>query len=363
MTSTAPRFAFLALGEAHQLFHILGPAAALARNGHDVTFLVSSVWHERIVAQYAPHSGLTIERLRTLPQRDASISATPSRLSTLVLNAHRFAGFEVLVTPERSSTLLKRLGLFRGKLAHIPHGAGDREAGYDPRIRYFDLVFVAGEKDRRRMIARGLVREDACIVAGYAKFDLIKDPPPRFFDNDNPVVLYNPHFDARLSSWPAMGPDLVSAFEMEESCNFIVAPHIRMRGTLRESFDALAARNTKTHIRFDSGSLHSVNMDYTRSAALYLGDVSSQVYEFIRTPKPCVFLNPRGVAWRNDEHYAHWHFGPVATTVGEAMSLMRSGLNAPGDFTSAQREGLREAIVQSSATASEEIAAVLSNVR
>ena len=39
-------------------------------------------------------------------------------------------------------------------------------------------------------------------------------------------------------------------------------------------------------------------MAYTQRADIYLGDVSSQVYEFLLNPRPCVFLNPRRFDWR-----------------------------------------------------------------
>ena len=41
------------------------------------------------------------------------------------------------------------------------------------------------------------------------------------------------------------------------------------------------------NLRFDPGSPASTDMTYTRAADIYLGDVSSQVYEFIAEPRPC----------------------------------------------------------------------------
>ena len=37
------------------------------------------------------------------------------------------------------------------------------------------------------------------------------------------------------------------------------------------------------------------------SADVYLGDVSSQVYEFIYKPRPCLFLNSNEIEWTNDQ--------------------------------------------------------------
>lgn len=243
-------------------------------------------------------------------------------------------------------------------LAHIPHGAGDRAAGYDKRIRYFDCVIVAGEKDQERMIARRLVMPEACVASGYAKFDVLKNTPP-FFDNDKPVVLYNPHFDKRLSSWPRMGEALFEHFAIDDSFNYIIAPHIRMRGAMRRSFERLAALNTSDHIRFDGGSVHSINMDYTRAASIYLGDVSSQVYEFIWTPRPCVFLNGRGLDWRGDEHFTHWRLGDVAGNAEEAMAFLKSAHDRHEFYRQQQEELFSNSIARSDQPASPRIAGAL----
>jgi hypothetical protein len=67
----------------------------------------------------------------------------------------------------------------------------------------------------------------------------------------------------------------------------------------------------------DTGSAASLDMTYTDAADIYLGDASSQVYEFIRRPRPCFFLNPRGLAWQGDPDFAHWRAGTVLTSVDE----------------------------------------------
>src|SRR3546814_2965461 len=63
-------------------------------------------------------------------------------------------------------------------------------------------------------------------------------------------------------------------------------------------------------MHIDLGSERSIDMSYTGSADLYLGDVSSQVAEYLYRPRPCVFLNAQGVD-RSEEH------------TSELQSLMR----------------------------------------
>ncbi len=64
-------------------------------------------------------------------------------------------------------------------------------------------------------------------------------------------------------------------------------------------------------------------MTYTTAANLYLGDVSSQVYEFLYQPRPCLFLNSHGVAWQGNPDYEHWNAGPVI----DRPELLADGLS------------------------------------
>src|SRR3546814_20932877 len=64
-------------------------------------------------------------------------------------------------------------------------------------------------------------------------------------------------------------------------------------------------------------------MSYTNSADIYLGDISSQVYEFIRQPKPCLFFNLDRIAWREHGGFAHWHLGQVVERLTDLPSSLR----------------------------------------
>jgi CDP-glycerol glycerophosphotransferase (TagB/SpsB family) len=77
-------------------------------------------------------------------------------------------------------------------------------------------------------------------------------------------------------------------------------------------------------------------MTYTQAADLYLGDVSSQVYEFLYRPRPCVFLNPGHVAWQQDANYLFWDCGPVVEKIAELDAALAHAFSAHGDYLSAQ---------------------------
>lgn len=356
---TAPGVLVIAIGEAHQLLHVLGPARQLLRSGIKVSVLVSTSWHEQLIALHAPELSAAVRRA-PLFYNDRPLHQNPPRLPNLLLSVSLVKQFGAILTPERTSTILKKLlGTRCPKLFHILHGAGDRAKGYEDRIRLFDHVFVAGQKDRDAFIGYGLATAETCHVIGYCKFDVLPAAAPRFFENDRPVVLYNPHFDPGLSSWMKLGPQLVEAFSAMPEFNFIIAPHLRLRGAGRRLFDRLAAACTAQNLRFDGGSVHSVNMDYTRAADIYAGDVSSQVYEFLQTPRPCVFLNAHGVSWQDSPFYRHWKFGDVAGTPEEALSMIRSAPSRHERFSSVQAAGFAAAIAPADQPPSAQAAALV----
>ena len=56
-------------------------------------------------------------------------------------------------------------------------------------------------------------------------------------------------------------------------------------------------------------------MTYTKAADLYIGDVSSQVCEYLFQPKPCIFLNSHHIDWKDNPYYSHWELGLVIEDV------------------------------------------------
>ena len=61
-------------------------------------------------------------------------------------------------------------------------------------------------------------------------------------------------------------------------------------------------------------------MGDTLASNIYLGDVSSQIWEFLMNPRPCVFANTHKVAWDKDPNYLHWHTGLMFDITEEPSS-------------------------------------------
>jgi hypothetical protein len=342
-----PQVCFLFIAQRHQMLHGVSLAVELARSGHvDVQVAAVTRGHFELLERLVGALGgarLTCHRLwpeAALPFRRRSI---PPKAAALTLNLPLLRRFDVIVTPERTSLMLKSMGLRRPLFVHTDHGAGDRAVGYEPRIAQFDLVLLAGAKQKERMRAAGLIREGGYAVVGYPKFELVDRlaaPTPMLFAEHRPVVLYNPHFAREFSSWARFGLDVLEQFAASPDYNLVFAPHVRMfdgaPAHLRAAAEQFADR---PNIHVDLGSERSFDMTYTRMADVYLGDVSSQVYEFLRTPRPCLFLDAHQTAWRGDENYAHWAFGPVTTDPRDVVLAVDGARASHPAFAAAQVQG------------------------
>lgn len=253
-----------------------------------------------------------------------------------------FKTLDTLVVSEKTSLALKtRYRLKDLRIVHTRHGAGDRAIGFDPASRGFDHVLCSGAKIKRRLVEEVGLAPPRVSIVGYPKFDLHArargEAHLPFETGGRTVVLYNPHPSPKLSSWFRHGGEVLRFFAQRDDYFLIFAPHVMLferpwvvtispPGVARPgAISQEVARAPNIHV--DLGSAASSDMSYTNAADLYLGDVSSQLYEFLYTPRPCLFLNSHGVNWRHDPNYAHWHAGPVIaspTELEKGLALARA---------------------------------------
>ncbi len=318
----------------HQVAHSLPIAIALAQWA-DAEVIVATT-NPRLAAEVrrlgGPAIGQSVEHvelaLNTVGSKilAASLDALLPAAKLLVYsdNLDFFRSLDVLVVAEKTSLILKsRHGLKDLKIVHTRHGAGDRAIGFDKVSADFDHVLVSGPKIRDRLIAEAQVAPSKISMVGYPKFDVAGQGANvhPLIEDGRPVVLYNPHLSPHLSSWYEIGRQVLDWFVEHDDYHLIFAPHVMLfersfvvtidklridrPGRIEERY--LRAPN----IHIDLGSRASTTMAYTRRADIYLGDVSSQIYEFLLNPRPCVFLNPHRLSWRGDPSFAHWRNGPV----------------------------------------------------
>jgi len=339
--------AFLAISQAHQFLHWLPAALRLAKEPDvRVTVLVSSQAGLDFIRQYDPDNHLRLEKLWAPSVRPHGLFDPPLRLPVLLLNASTISRYSTIVTTETTSSLLRRLPRFRSSMIHLKHGAGDREGGYNPKHARFDLTLVNGPKDKQRLIERGLGNNANIKVVGYGKFELVRPHTDDLFSSDAPIALYNPHFDKKVGSWARHGAEVVKAMESIDGWNFVVAPHVKSR-------DGASIRSGASNILIDRGSIRSIDMTYTQAADVYIGDASSQVYEFIRTPRPCIFLNLDQVDWKSNANYSHWHLGQVIESLEQLPAALANAMKLQPQYEEAQRKMSAASIDDSAGLASQ----------
>jgi hypothetical protein len=348
------RILFLFIGEPHQIFHALPIAAEMAAAGSDVEVAVASTRHLPVVEQVAAAYPGFAPRMKLLGQRGISrwlrerALIRHPRLPILFGALRYLRQFDAIVVPERTTTAIRHFLPRRTRLIFTPHGAGDRAIMLDPRDRHFDFVLVAGEKSEQRLLEAGTIRTGHYALNGYVKLDLMarldKTRTP-LFDNGRPTVLYAPHFHRGLSSWDRFGRDIIGWFAAQDRYNLVVAPHIRLFAEASDADRAaVKALAVPDKVLIDLGSDRLFDMSYTSGADLYLGDVSSQVYEFLSAPRPCLFLNAHEVDWVGDPDYLFWTLGDVVDNLEDLPKALDQAIAHHPHYIDAQRERLAESI-------------------
>jgi CDP-glycerol glycerophosphotransferase (TagB/SpsB family) len=163
------------------------------------------------------------------------------------------------------------------------------------------------------------------------------------FANGRPTIVYNPHHRPGTTSWTEMGEAVLDRFARGSDYNLVFAPHIRMFDPPRRYRARFRKYERLDHMRVDLGSPSSIDMSYTLGADIYLGDISSQVLEFIARPRPAIFLNPRGLAWRGDHDFVNWQLGLVVEDMqGLERALATRDIWQP-DYEPLQRQAFAAA--------------------
>jgi hypothetical protein len=332
---------------AHQVAHSVGITAALADNYRNDANTIIAYGSNAIRAEIEKH--LSAPQINALTWLDLSLPAwanlvvTPfnrlfpaRRLARLIAGASRLRQCDMIVSTERTCLMLKRRwkGLNCPQFTYIPHGSGDRNVAVHPALKDFDLCMVSGQKVVGQLVTAGVATPEKCRVIGYTKFDILRGrKPEKFFDNDKPVFLYNPHFDPHLSSWYDHGPALLQYFAAHPEYNLIFAPHVMLFfKKLHVSAEYKISRTRPEipseildapNIRIDTDSPRLFDMSYTLSADAYIGDISSQIYEFLYQPRPVFIIDTHSQESGSDElAYEFWKNGPVVRDLNSLFEVL-----------------------------------------
>ena len=249
--------------------------------------------------------------------------------------------YDAIVSVEDTAEYLASRNDMKPVFIYLPHGAGDRAVSVKKTIAEFDLVLVHGPKTEERFLQMGLMQPEHYAVTGYIKLELAKklvETAPALFNNSRKTVLYNPHKARGLQSYKKFIEPMIAQFSDQSEYNLIVAPHVKMFDRKSEQKRELWRKRSTPAIMFDPGSDRSVDNSYTLVADIYIGDVSSQVYEFIAQPRPCIFLNAHGHDWRDDPNFLHWHLGEVIDDPNEIIDAVKRAYDVFPKYLPLQQE-------------------------
>jgi hypothetical protein len=122
---------------------------------------------------------------------------------------------------------------------------------------------------------------------------------------------------------------------------------LRYHARYLTSFDAIVvAEKTSLFLKKRDGrsgprrprESRSADMTYTLAADVYLGDVSSQIYEFLLRRRPCLFIDVHETDWVDDPNYLQWKAGPVITSADDLGTRLGEAVATHSEFRKVQDE-------------------------
>lgn len=334
MHAAKKRIGFLYLDEIHHLFHFISVAVELSKTEH-VEILTHPRCHDLLFESIEKLGGknIKVKQLETKRFRRFTDKLKKRDLPRkgFWIKKHKkylLENFDALVFTDyfHHYLLRYRKGEYP-KLIKSGHGPPGRAYSYNKDLLDFDAQYLVGQFNYEQFEKMDLLGPHPMTV-GYPKIDVVeKDERKEFFANDRPTVVYNPHFDPEYTSWDKEGIKVLEYFYSQDTFNLIFAPHLNLFQELKgkRSINEIPQKYFEAdHILIDPGSVNSVNMAYTRYADIYLGDVSSQVYEFIIEPRPCFFLNPNNFDHETDISFRFWKLGEVIPNAEELEKALKN---------------------------------------
>ncbi|MBU1925435.1 MAG: CDP-glycerol glycerophosphotransferase family protein [Candidatus Omnitrophica bacterium] len=239
---------------------------------------------------------------------------------------------------------------------YVSHGVANREFSFEPHIKDYDLVILPGERDLKAMQER-IGPLNNCRAAGYSKLDyfhyhVIKSL--NLFKEKRPVILYNPHFDEKFSSFFDKGLVLLEQVSKSNKFNVLFMPH----PDLSRKYPQLVKKTAE----FENVLLierHRINLEYMAQADVYITDISSSVFEWLYFDKPVLFFNTKRVNWKKSRDYPSWVLGKVAEDVLQLIVMIEDTLKHQEEFREIRRETFEDTFANRDKVVSKAIAEII----
>ena len=352
-TMMKKKIAFMYFEEIHMIHHFIGIASELYKmEDYDVDILTHKGSHEYLFSllRMLDLPSSVVKQLSTKLKRVITEKIKGrERPSTLYLqkkNKNLILSYDALVFTDTNHEYLynkSSKNKNQPKFIFVSHGVGFRNHPFAVKsLTLFDLILPSGISQLNMYKKYHAYTKTNFEICGYSKFDVAKLEKQnlKLFNNNKPIVLYNPHQNTKESSWYSHGKDILEFFYNSNDYNLIFAPHIHLFNLKgRESRKKIDAKYyTSDNIHIDLGSKNSVNMAYTLLADIYLGDSSSQVFEFTITPRPCIFINRNNVDYKTDRQFWYWKMGKVISDLDNFNKVLETSNVWQNDFINTQIE-------------------------
>jgi len=275
----------------------------------------------------------------------------PSNQYIIKKNLKKLLDYDILVFTVFNNKRIQRVAKDKPKYVFLMHGAGDSPFPFQPEhknvIEEFSLVTTPGKKVADLFKKMGNFKDTKFEICGYQKLDFVRKmrKEKKLFDNNKPIVLYNPHFVKELSSYFRFGIDILEYFYQQKDFNLIFAPHMNLFNKDSRHglpYDSIPQKYKEAdNMIIDFGSVHSVDMTYTSNADIYLGDVSSQIYEFLLDrPKPAIFIDAHHITENENSFYKHFSLGKVIENIENLDELLKNRENWQKEYAEKQRKAI-----------------------
>ena len=84
-------------------------------------------------------------------------------------------------------------------MVYTSHGVANRKYSFNDIVKQYDFILCSSNKEVEYRREKGQIDANNYCVGGYLKLDVAKPDKEKIFSNDNEVILYNPHWDKKLT--------------------------------------------------------------------------------------------------------------------------------------------------------------------
>lgn len=239
--------------------------------------------------------------------------------------------------------------------AQIFHGISSKNNKFQTFMANYDLLLLAGDRDRERFAQIGVLDKTRWCLVGLPRSDRVargeinRDATLRELGlPDRPTVLYAPTHGS-LSSFFSWGQAVCEA--VPETANLIIKPHPLIAQSVASGSASSATWDTvqthvarREHARFLPR--HADIQALMAAADVLVTDFSSAAEEFLAFNRPLVFANhlaAKGYYQTRGEWDEIHRCGQVVTQVNDLTAAITRALHEPQQYA-AQREQMRDRV-------------------